>query len=174
MNGHSSRSALERFDDRPRVELLVWLVAAFAPYYLSAAFSILLDRPAETATYGSFEKPWFAPPGWAFFVAWTVNFGLAGVGAWLVSRSNASWPTKRVAFVAFGTQVLLNFASTFTEIDPDAPGPNYAILALVFVAASANGLANARADRYAGLVLVPYVLWVAFASAVVHSIAQLN
>ena len=155
--------------DHPLVELLAWEVIAFLPMILSSFIS-----SNEDLQYVALNKPAFAPPAWAFIVVWILNFSLSGVGAWLVSRSSASWNKKVLAFSAFGMLIVLNLISSMIPLNPESPRWNYAILLAIWLAATITGLANGRIDRRAGLSLVPYVAWITFAGYLIYRISQLN
>jgi tryptophan-rich sensory protein len=155
--------------NHPLIELLAWEVIAFMPMILSSFIS-----SNEDVQYIALNKPAFAPPAWAFIVVWILNFSLSGVGAWLVSRSSASWNKKVFAFFAFGTLIVINLISSMIPLNPESPKWNYAILIAIWSPASITGIANGRIDRRAGLALVPYVVWITFAGYLIYRISQLN
>jgi len=155
--------------EHPFIELLAWEVIAFLPMILSSFIS-----SNEDMQYMALNKPAFAPPAWAFIAVWILNFSLSGVGAWLVSRSSASWDEKALAFSAFGALIILNLISSMIPLNPESPRWNYAILFAIWLAASITGIANGQIDRRAGLALVPYIVWITFAGYLVYRISQLN
>jgi translocator protein len=155
--------------NHPLIELLVWEIVAFLPMILSSFMS-----SNEDMQYMTLNKPAFAPPAWAFIAVWILNFSLSGLGAWLVSRSSASWNKKALAFSAFGALIVLNLISSMIPLNPESPRWNYAILLAIWLAASITGIANNRIDRRAGLALVPYIVWITFAGYLVYRISQLN
>ncbi len=160
---------LEGMRNHPLVELLAWEFIAFLPMILSSFIS-----SNEDMQYMALNKPAFAPPAWAFIVVWILNFSLSGVGAWLVSRSSASWNKKVLAFSAFGALIVLNLISSMIPLNPESPRLNYAILLAIWVAATITGIANGLIDRRAGLALLPYILWITFAGYLVYCISLVN
>jgi benzodiazapine receptor len=155
--------------NHPLIELIVWEFIAFLPMILSSF--IISDQDLN---YAALNKPAFAPPAWAFIAVWILNFSLSGAGAWLVSRSSASWNKKALAFSAFGALVVLNLISSMIPLNAQNPRWNYAILFAIWLGATITGLANGRIDRRAGLALVPYITWIIFAAYLIYRIKELN
>jgi tryptophan-rich sensory protein len=112
------------------------------------------------------------PPGWAFPIAWTTLYILMGIAVGQVIASAA--PTRRLALHLFTIQLLLNLAWS-----PIFFGLHQADIALVtivvltiFVALTILLFWGIR--RSAGLLLLPYLAWLLFATALNLAIVRLN
>ncbi|MEV2277457.1 TspO/MBR family protein [Nocardiopsis sp. NPDC049922] len=113
--------------------------------------------------YASLERPPWAPPSWVFAPVWTVLYGLIGVSAWLVWR-RAGW-SARTALLWWWVQLALNAAWTPLFFGARQYGLAFLDICLLLVAVVVTMVAFWRLHRPATLLLLPYVLWVAFASA---------
>ena len=124
--------------------------------------------------YYSLQKPGFQPPDWAFAPAWTVIFALtalAGFFAWEAAPPLRAWARMLSLFAVNGVLNVLWSALFFTLHRPDwALGevvPLWlSILALIVVIAPHS--------RRAAWLLVPYLVWVAFAGALNLAVVQIN
>jgi len=145
----------------------------------AAAAAIIVAVLGATMTdigpwYQSLAKPSFQPPDWAFGPAWTVIFGLAalaGVTAWRAARDEASreWIIGLVAVNGF-----LNIAWTLLFFRLQRP--DWALFELVALWLSVLVLLVylGRLSKLAGALIVPYLIWVAFAGVVNYRIVELN
>lgn len=124
--------------------------------------------------FRALEKPWFYPPGAAFGIVWTVLFSLLGVALYLVWRTGTDDPAVRVALGLFALQFAFNVAWTPAFFRLQNLGLALGVIVVLFVLAAATARAFARVDRRAGVLLVPYLAWVAFAAALNYAILALN
>lgn len=137
-----------------------------------AAVAVLGGLAAGTAesTYQDLDLPAFAPPSWLFGPVWTVLYVMIAVAGWLVWRARG----VDVATVAWGVQLLLNLAWTPLFFAGDRYGLALVdIVALLVAILATIALAWPR-SRTAALLLVPYLAWVAFATALNAAIWHLN
>ena len=146
--------------------LLGWLLAAFAAAAIGAIASV-----DAAAFYAQLNKPSWAPPAGVFGPVWTVLYSLMGVSAWLVWRSPR--PHRR-ALALFGAQLAANalWSWLFFAWHQGAFATAEVLLLLVLVVATVR--AFWKSSRLAGLLLMPYLLWVGFASVLTWSVWQRN
>lgn len=146
--------------------LLGWLLAVFAAAALGAVASV--DAPSF---YAQLAKPSWAPPASVFGPVWSVLYGLMGIAAWLVWRSPAP---KRVALGLFVTQLGANalWSWLFFAWHRGALAAVEVLILLALIAATAA--AFWRASRVAALLLLPYLAWVGFASALTWTVWRSN
>jgi tryptophan-rich sensory protein len=134
-----------------------WVALSFAPAAIGAPF------PAP-GWYRQLRKPAWSPPSWLFGPVWTVLYALMGVAAWLVASGGGSRAGRGVALAAFGVQLALNAAWTPVFFGLRRPG-----LALAEIVATLAGVAVTvalflRQRTLAGVLLLPYLAWTAFAT----------
>jgi translocator protein len=123
--------------------------------------------------YRTLKKPSWTPPDEVFGLVWPVLYGLSAVSAWRVWRSPKS-PARSAALGMWAAQIASNAAWTSLFFGKKRPA-----LALVDVkanlgAAAGYAFAASRIDKTAGLLMLPYVAWVTFASAMNSSVVRHN
>lgn len=122
------------------------------------------------ADTGWIDQPWFFPPGIVFPVVWTTLFTLMGVAVFLVWREGTENRGVRVALTAFGVQFALNLAWTPVFFGLQRPDLGLVVIILLLVAVAATVVAFDRVDRRAAVLLLPYLVWVAFAGVLNYAI----
>lgn len=140
-----------------------WVLLAFAASAAGAFFT-----PGDW--YASLNKPSFNPPGWVFGPVWTALYAMMGVSAWLVwRRGNAARP-----LAPWLVQLALNAAWTPVFFGLHRMDVALVIIIAMWLAILATILAFRRHSRAAALLLVPYLLWVGFATVLNAALWQLN
>lgn len=111
--------------------------------------------------YAQLSKPSWAPPAWVFGPVWSVLYALMGVAAWLVWRSPGA---KKVALGLFGVQLAANalWSWLFFAWHRGALAAVEVLVLLALIVATVA--AFWRSSRLAAALMLPYVLWVSFAS----------
>lgn len=156
--------------DRTRLKwtrLLPYLAGAVAAAAVGATAS--LQAPAF---YLTLTRPAFAPPPWIFGPVWTVLYILMAVSAWLVSSVDA--PARRPALVLWWIQLAVNAAWTWLFFAWHSGVWALVDIAVLFALVVALVVAFWRIRRAAGAMLVPYLLWVGFATALTVAVWRLN
>lgn len=120
--------------------------------------------------YPTVVKPSWTPPDAVFGPVWTVLYVAMGFAAW---RVWARGPSPRVAraLTLFGVQLGLNAAWSPIFFALHRPDVALAVIVALDVALAGTILAFRRVDRAAAIVLVPYLLWCLFATALNAAIA---
>ncbi|PBN42765.1 TspO/MBR family protein [Sphingobium sp. D43FB] len=123
--------------------------------------------------FDALEKPALMPPGWLFGVAWTILYILMGLALAIVLHARGA-KGRGPAIVLFLIQLLMNLAWSPLFFRAHQVGSALVlILALIVVVAITIWL-FARIRRVAGLLLLPYLAWLAFASFLNYEIGRLN
>jgi tryptophan-rich sensory protein len=123
--------------------------------------------------YPSLHKPSFNPPDWLFGPVWTVLYVMMGVAAWRV-WSEAYGDRARGPLALFAIQLALNLGWSITFFGLQAIGAAVVVIVALEAAILCTMLAFRRIDGVAAALLVPYALWVAFATLLNVSIWRLN
>jgi len=123
--------------------------------------------------YALLNKPFFSPPNWLFAPAWTFLYITMGIAAFLVWKSAPS-NARNTALIFFGIQLLLNAIWT-----PIFFGAHMLLLAffelvLLWVFILLTIIKFSAVSLPAAWLLVPYILWVSFASVLNFSVWWLN
>ena len=119
------------------------------------------------------NKPFFNPPDWLFAPVWTVIYFMIAFSGWRVwlktGIANAKGP-----FGLYAAQLALNLAWSFMFFGAQSPILGLIDVVNLLAVIIANMIAFWKIDRLAGMLLVPYALWVAFATLLNAAIWHLN
>ena len=148
--------------------LIGWLLVSLA----AGAAGALATRQAREF-YAGLVRPAWAPPGWVFGPVWTTLYLLMGVAAWLVWR-RAGWDGARTALTLFLAQLACNAAWSWFFFSWRRGALAFADIVLLLALIVATMFAFARVHGLAALLLLPYLAWVAFATALTYSIWRGN
>jgi benzodiazapine receptor len=146
--------------------LAAWVVAALAAGWIGSQFT-----PGEW--YASLVKPAWTPPNAVFGPVWTVLYILMGVAAWMVWRK-AGFSGAAVPLVLFIAQLVLNSLWSYLFFGAHQPMWAFFEIIVLWVAIVITMLAFWRVKPAAGALLIPYVCWVGFASALNLQLWRLN
>lgn len=124
--------------------------------------------------YASLNKPWFAPPNWIFGPVWTTLYLMMGISFYLVWIQGWKKQKVRTAGFYFLAQLGLNFIWSPLFFGLQSP-----LIALVVIVALLVLIVLTMKQFYplskpAFYLLVPYLLWVSFATVLNAGIWVLN
>jgi tryptophan-rich sensory protein len=123
--------------------------------------------------YATLNKPSWNPPKWVFGPFWTVlSIGMA-VAAWLV-RPKHGLADAWLLLLFFGVQLFLNAARSTLFFGVRSPGIAFAAIILLWLAILTTIVACGHVSSLAATLLVPYLAWVSFATALDWSIWRPN
>jgi translocator protein len=129
------------------------------------------------AWYSRLRKPDYQPPGTAFPVVWTILYGdIAGTSAAAIDRFRTAGHHDRARryVTALSVNLLLNAGWSWLFFRYHKLGASALGAAALTVSSADLARRTAHADPRAGLVLLPYPLWCAFAAVLSTHIWQLN
>jgi len=134
----------------------------------------VFTAPAIPTWYASLVKPSFTPPGWLFGPVWTTLYALMGIAAFIVWRRGLAVAGVKAALLLFVVQLLLNALWSPVFFGVHSPSGGLAIILALWVAIVATIALSAGVSKAAAVLLVPYLLWVSFATVLNFSIWRLN
>ena len=123
--------------------------------------------------YAELAKPSFTPPDHVFGPIWTVLYVLMAIAAWRVWRA-ADRDTRRGPLTLFALQLALTLGWTVVFFGLEKIGAALATMVVLDVGVTVTTLAFRPIDRWAGLLMLPYLAWVAFATVLNIAIWRLN
>jgi tryptophan-rich sensory protein len=124
--------------------------------------------------YPTVKKPSYNPPSWVFAPVWITLYTVMGIAAFLVWRKRETQRFARLGIALFGVQLVLNSLWTGAFFGLRSPGAGLAVISALWLALVGTLAAFAAVSTGAGLLLVPYLLWVSFAAVLNFSIFRLN
>ena len=134
----------------------------------------LATATSVSTWYATLNKPAFNPPNEVFGPVWTLLYVLMAISAWRVWRSPGPERARLTALAAWAVQLALNFAWSFLFFGLRAPAVALAEITVLLASLAVTLWLCWRVDRIAGLLLVPYLAWVAFASLLNFEVWRLN
>ncbi len=145
-----------------------WLAVCAAAWAVGAIASI-----EARSFYGQLVQPTWAPPPWLFGPVWSVLFAMMAVAAWLVWQSGG-FRLHRTALTLFLVQLVFNGLWSWLFFGWQLGAIAFAEIVLLCILIAATVALFWRARPAAGALLVPYLLWVCFASVLNFSLWRLN
>jgi len=148
--------------------LVGWLALAFATAAVGAIASI-----EASAFYAQLARPAWSPPGCIFGPVWSVLYALMGVSAWLVWREKSA-QHRGLALALFVAQLGANalWSWLFFAWHEGALAFADVLFLLALIGAMIATFRSVR--RLAAVLMVPYLVWVCFASALTWTVWQAN
>jgi benzodiazapine receptor len=156
----------------PTGQLLV-LAGLIALCLAVGALGALATAQSVGTWYQTLAKPSFNPPDRVFGPVWTALYVLMAVAAWLAWRS-AGWRAARPALMLFALQLALNLGWSLLFFGARWIGGALVEVVLLWFAIAATIAAFRRHSQWAGILMMPYIAWVTFATALNFAIWRLN
>ena len=141
----------------------------FFAIILAVASSGAVFKPGSW--YESLEKPGWNPPNWAFPVVWSALYVMIAIAGWRVYEAAG---LVTLPFLAYGVQLALNAAWSALFFGMRRPGLAFADVLAMWVAVAINALLFYPIDAIAGLLMIPYLIWVTIASCLNFSVWRRN
>ncbi len=124
--------------------------------------------------YPTLNKPSFNPPNWLFGPVWTSLYILIGIAAYLVwmKRDEIAHVPRTVAI--YFIQLILNLGWSFIFFYLHEIGFALAEILMLLAVIILNAVLFYRINKWAGLIFIPYILWVSFAAFLNYNLFILN
>lgn len=124
--------------------------------------------------YANLNKPFFAPPNWLFGPAWTILYFLMGVAFYLIWKQGWQKKKNRIAGKYFLTQLVLNFVWSPIFFGLRAPLLGLIVIIAMWMMIVATMKKFYPLSKLAFYLLIPYLMWVSFATLLNGAIVVLN
>ena len=146
-------------------------VAALAATMVAGLGALMTDLGPW---YANLEKPSWQPPDWLFGPAWTLIFALCAIAGYLAWRNAPNRGGRDAVLALFALNAFLNvlWSGLFFRLRR----PDWALTeaVLLWLSVALLIIALSRYSKTAGVLLVPYLAWVSFATVLNWTIVQLN
>lgn len=148
-------------------------VIALLPVAAAALLGNIATRPNIPTWYAALAKPFFNPPNWIFAPVWTLLYAMMAYAFFrvLVATPNA-WSGR--AIVLFLVQIALNAAWSWVFFAGHSPRGGLAVIAALWLGIAFTAFAFWQIDKWASMLMLPYLAWVTFAAVLNLEIARLN
>jgi len=134
----------------------------------------IFTRPEIKTWYITLNKPSFTPPNWLFPLAWTTLYILIAVSAYLIWKLRDGSSTYKTAAIIYVIQLALNFSWSIVFFGMHQILGGLFIIVTLLVTIILNISWFNRFSKTAAWLLVPYLLWVSYATLLNISICVLN
>lgn len=124
--------------------------------------------------FNSMVKPPLSPPSWLFPVVWTILFILMGVASYLVLTSGEKKEDIVRALTFYGIQLFFNFFWSIIFFNLEWYLVAFIWLLVLWVLIIITTVSFYNISKTAGLLMIPYILWVTFAGYLNFAIFLLN
>ena len=124
--------------------------------------------------YATLNKPSFNPPNWLFGPVWTVLYLMMGISLFIVWKEDLKNKIVKSAFIIFMIQLFLNTIWSVVFFGMQSISGGLIIIVLLWIMILFTIIKFMKISRVAGILLIPYLLWVSFATFLNYSIFQLN
>lgn len=148
------------------VGLLVWGA-------VTAAAALFGSQFQAGPWYDEIAKPPWTPPSATFGIVWPILYVLMAVAAWMVWKTSG-FRGATAALSLYLVQLVLNAAWPWLFFGEQMFGLAFGEIVVLWFAILATIVLFWRHNKWAGMMLLPYIAWVTFASALNFSIWQLN
>jgi benzodiazapine receptor len=140
----------------------------------AGGIGVIFTSPAIGTWYAALNKPGFTPPNWLFGPAWTTLYILMGIAAFFVLRQGLLAPGVKLALLVFLVQLILNILWSVIFFGYHQLLGGIVVIVLLWIAILITLLRFWNISTVAGALLIPYLAWVTFASALNIAVWILN
>lgn len=148
------------------------IICLLIPLAVGGLSSLLTNKNMEA--FYRLEQPPLSPPEWVFPVVWTILYLLMGYASYLVYISDAPPEHKKRALTVYGAQLVFNFLWTLIYFNAGQYLLAFVWLVILWLLIWATLVWFKRASDKAAYLLIPYLVWVAFAGYLNMGIYLLN
>lgn len=124
--------------------------------------------------YNSLKKPVFTPPSIVFPIVWIILYILMGIAAYRIYMNNKSGKDDKGAYFYYLIQLALNFLWSIIFFNLRLYGISFILIIVLIVLIILTTIKFFKVDKVAGVLMISYILWVAFASVLTFFIWMLN
>jgi benzodiazapine receptor len=152
------------------IRLVVCVILCLSAGFIGSFFTVTnID-----SWYSTIEKPSFNPPNWVFGPVWTTLYILMGVSLYLVWKTDLSIKTNRKQIGLFIIQLVFNSIWSIVFFGLQQIIWALIVIILLWILILLTIISFKKISMKASMLLIPYILWVSFATVLNYSILILN
>ncbi len=150
----------------PFQRLILSIILCLAAGFIGSIFTIT----SIESWYSTLNKPFFNPPNWLFGPVWTILYILIGISLYIALTKGADLRAKSI----FAMQLALNTLWSILFFGLRNPLIAFIDIVLLWIAILLTIISFRKFSKTSSYILIPYILWVTFASILNFSIILLN
>ncbi len=153
-------------------EFLFFILSPIIPSFIISSFIDSKD------TYSGLVQPSFAPPSTVFPIMWTILYILMGISSYIIyisePQNSETNKSRKIGLTLYFIQLFFNFIWTPIFFGLNQYLLSFFIILLLIVLLSLMIYHFTKVNKYAGLLQIPYLLWLIFAAILNFAIYSLN
>lgn len=150
--------------------MLHLMLCLLVPFIVGSIAGVITSREIP-GWYAGLSKPSFNPPNGVFAPVWTVLYLLMGISLFRVLRLREG---RSAALTIFSVQLALNFLWSIVFFGMHRPDAALAVILALWTCILLMIFVFYRVDRTSGLLQIPYLAWVSFATLLNAAVWYLN
>ncbi|WP_252229401.1 MULTISPECIES: TspO/MBR family protein [unclassified Clostridium] len=155
-----------------KIFLIPLILSIGIPLIIASFINVIMPYMGEL--YDSLNKPFFAPPGSVFPIVWTILYILIGIACYRVYILKYRGIDTSSAIFTYSIQLLLNFLWVFIFFGLRLYGIAFIELLVLLFFAVLTFIKFYNKDKIAGLLFIPYLLWLTYAGVLNFYVWMLN
>ncbi|MBC7616584.1 MAG: tryptophan-rich sensory protein [Pedobacter sp.] len=156
-----------------KFQFLPFIICLLIPLAIGALGGFFTFESVKT-WYITLNKPSFNPPNGIFGPVWTTLYILMGISSYLIWQKRKVIMGYHLAFFTYILQLILNLMWSFLFFYQRQIGLALVEIGVLLITIITTAFLFYRIDKRAGLLFIPYIIWVSFASYLTYSIYILN
>jgi len=134
----------------------------------------LFTTPSISTWYDAIQKPTFTPPNWVFGPVWITLFTLMGISLYLIWEKGLRNKNVKSSLFVFFLQLVLNSLWSILFFGLQSPFYAFVEIIILWAAIAVTIIKFYKISRNAGLILIPYIMWVSVALILNYYVWVLN
>ena len=139
--------------------LIIWIAAL---ELIGSAFGNLNNGSITTWYAGLVRSP-LTPPGYLFGIAWTILYAMIAISGWMIWQARETNNTTSIKKL-YIAQLILNWSWTPLFFYYQLTGVALICMSMIIVLVTALIVKSYKSLKVASILLIPYLLWLLFAS----------
>jgi benzodiazapine receptor len=156
------------------VKDILKLIASIVVCHLAGQIGAVATSASIQTWYVTLNKPFFTPPNWLFAPVWLTLYTIMGISLFLIWQQGIHDRHVKIALALFGFQLLLNTSWSIAFFGLRSPLAGLSVIIVLWIAIAVTIVKFLPLSKPAGLLLLPYILWVSIAAALNGAIVLLN
>jgi translocator protein len=145
--------------DNSVIKIIISILACFAAGGIGSLFTF----KSIPTWYSGLKKPKYTPPNQAFGPVWTTLYILMGISVYFIWQRGLATDGVLLPFVLFWVQLVLNALWSIIFFGMKSKGGGVVIIIVLWFLILSTIITSFQVFIWAGILLVPYILWVSVA-----------
>ncbi|WP_300384075.1 TspO/MBR family protein [Clostridium sp.] len=159
-----------------RVEGKIYFIPLFINLIIPVAVGALVGYLNKNSFefYKTLEKPFLSPPAIIFPIVWTILYILMGIAAYRYYMKSKIKMLNSNGYFYYIIQLICNFAWTFLFFTFRLYGLSFLWIIVILILVLITTVKFFKLDKIAGILMIPYIIWLSFAGLLNYFIWMLN